>query len=75
MLAPCCLPSSPEQIFVWDWFADASVESLACLNNTSEGKGGCMYTAGLTEVAEDVVMLDNQGKNGGCVCECAACGS
>lgn len=56
-------------MFAWDPAQYVELDNITCTNNTAEDKGGCMYTAGNTTINKNVVMLDNTGGAGGCICE------
>lgn len=60
------------QVFAWDGDAQVEMDSLRCLHNTAGEQGGCLYTAaGDTQVHDEVLMEDNNGTYGGCICEYA----
>lgn len=46
------------------------LEEMDCTENVAGGKGGCIYVSGEAQVRDGTYMEANDGKKGGCICEC-----
>lgn len=57
-------------MFGWDELGSMELKDLLCTDNTAIGSGGCFYVSGGGVVNDETVMRNNQGKYGGCICEC-----
>ena len=57
-------------MFGWDETGAIELNDLLCTDNTAVGNGGCFYVSGGGAVNDGTVMTKNEGKYGGCICEC-----
>lgn len=57
-------------MFGWDETGAIELNDLLCTDNTAVGNGGCFYVSGGGVVHDGTVMTKNEGKYGGCICEC-----
>ena len=57
-------------MFGWDGTGAIELNDFLCTDNTAAGNGGCFYVSGGGVVNAGTVMTNNEGRYGGCVCEC-----
>lgn len=57
------------QIFGWNVTGTIELNDVSCTENVAIGNGGCFFVAGVGVVNDETVMIGNEGKYGGCICE------
>lgn len=61
------------QVYGWDAGGMIVFDDVSCTNNTALNNGGSFYALGRAAASNGTVMHDNVARNGGCICERAAC--
>ncbi|CAN0033660.1 unnamed protein product [Ectocarpus fasciculatus] len=56
-------------VFGWDEYGEIELNDVLCTENTATGHGGCLYVSGVAVVNNGTIMITNEGKYGGCICE------